>query len=126
MTQHLIFTMVVAPLLLLGMPAWLLRRILGPRWLFAEARAPGVSPTSALDDVKRLLGDRAIYPPLIMLTLWNFAPAGWFEPWISTWQLRHALAFVCARGLWLASGCSPLTVVALPLGRLAPLLMAAP
>jgi putative membrane protein len=38
MVQHLMFTMVVAPLLLLGMPAWLLRRILGPRWLFSTVR----------------------------------------------------------------------------------------
>jgi putative membrane protein len=38
MVQHLIFSMVVAPLLLLGMPAWLLRRVLAPRWLFATVR----------------------------------------------------------------------------------------
>jgi putative membrane protein len=38
MVQHLIFTMVVAPLLLLGMPAWLLRRVLAPRWLFNTVR----------------------------------------------------------------------------------------
>src|SRR4029078_2680733 len=38
MVQHLLFTMVVAPLLLLGMPAWLLRRVLAPRWLFGTVR----------------------------------------------------------------------------------------
>ncbi len=38
MMQHLIFTMVVAPLLLLGLPAWLLRRVLAPRWLFDAVR----------------------------------------------------------------------------------------
>jgi putative membrane protein len=38
MVQHLIFTMVVAPLLLLGLPAWLLRRVLAPRWLFDTVR----------------------------------------------------------------------------------------
>src|SRR5215211_3677242 len=38
MVQHLIFTMVVAPLLLLGTPAWLLRRVLAPRWLFDTVR----------------------------------------------------------------------------------------
>ena len=38
MVQHLLFTMVVAPLLLLGMPAWLLRRVLAPRWLFDTVR----------------------------------------------------------------------------------------
>jgi putative membrane protein len=38
MVQHLIFTMVVAPLLLLGLPAWLLRLVLRPRWLFSTVR----------------------------------------------------------------------------------------
>jgi len=38
MVQHLLFTMVVAPLLRLGMPAWLLRRVLAPRWLFDTVR----------------------------------------------------------------------------------------
>ena len=38
MVQHLIFTMVVAPLLLLGTPSWLLRRVLAPRWLFDTVR----------------------------------------------------------------------------------------
>jgi putative membrane protein len=38
MVQHLIFSMVVAPLLLLGMPAWLFRRVLAPRWLFQIVR----------------------------------------------------------------------------------------
>ncbi len=38
MVQHLLLTMVVAPLLLLGMPAWLLRRVLAPRWLFDTVR----------------------------------------------------------------------------------------
>jgi putative membrane protein len=38
MVQHLIFTMMVAPLLLLGLPAWLLRLVLRPRWLFSTAR----------------------------------------------------------------------------------------
>lgn len=38
MLQHLIFTFVVPPLLLLGMPKALLRRILRPRWLFGLVR----------------------------------------------------------------------------------------
>jgi putative membrane protein len=38
MVQHLLFTMVVAPLLLLGLPAWLLRLVLRPRWLFSTVR----------------------------------------------------------------------------------------
>jgi putative membrane protein len=33
MAQHLIFQLVAAPLLLLGTPGWLLRRLLRPRWI---------------------------------------------------------------------------------------------
>lgn len=39
MVQHLTYTMVAAPLLLLGTPAWLARWILRPRWLFSTVRA---------------------------------------------------------------------------------------
>ncbi len=39
MVQHLTYTMVAAPLLLLGTPAWLARWILSPRWLFNAVRA---------------------------------------------------------------------------------------
>ena len=39
MVQHLTYTMVAAPLLLLGTPAWLARWILRPRWLFNTVRA---------------------------------------------------------------------------------------
>ncbi|HEY3241104.1 MAG TPA: cytochrome c oxidase assembly protein [Acidimicrobiia bacterium] len=35
MTQHLLFTLVAPPLLLLGTPAWLARELLRPAWLFA-------------------------------------------------------------------------------------------
>ncbi|MCA1845591.1 MAG: cytochrome c oxidase assembly protein [Actinobacteria bacterium] len=39
MVQHLLMTLVAAPLLLLGTPAWLARRILSPRWLMATVKA---------------------------------------------------------------------------------------
>ncbi len=39
MVQHLTYTMVAAPLLLLGTPAWLARYVLRPRWLFRTVRA---------------------------------------------------------------------------------------
>ena len=39
MVQHLIFTLVAPPLLLLGTPGWLLRHILRPPRLFATVRA---------------------------------------------------------------------------------------
>src|SRR4051794_11512070 len=38
MVQHLTYTMLAAPLLLLGTPAWLARWILRPRWLFRSVR----------------------------------------------------------------------------------------
>jgi putative membrane protein len=38
MVQHLLFTMVAAPLLLLGTPGWLARRLLQPVWLFRTVR----------------------------------------------------------------------------------------
>jgi putative membrane protein len=39
MVQHLMMTLVAAPLLLLGTPAWLARRILSPRWLLRGVKA---------------------------------------------------------------------------------------
>ena len=38
MTQHLLFTLVAPPLLIAGMPAWMWRGILRPRWLFLVFR----------------------------------------------------------------------------------------
>ncbi|MGH2805742.1 MAG: cytochrome c oxidase assembly protein [Actinomycetota bacterium] len=38
MTQHTLFSLVAPPLFLLGIPAWLLRWMLAPRWLFATVR----------------------------------------------------------------------------------------
>ncbi|MGH9223983.1 MAG: cytochrome c oxidase assembly protein [Acidimicrobiales bacterium] len=35
MVQHLLVTLVAAPLLLLGTPSWLVRRLLSPKWLLA-------------------------------------------------------------------------------------------
>jgi putative membrane protein len=39
MVQHLTYTMVATPLILLGTPAWLLRYLLRPRWLFVAVRS---------------------------------------------------------------------------------------
>lgn len=38
MVQHLVLTLVAAPLLLMGTPAWLARKILRPRWLLGGVR----------------------------------------------------------------------------------------
>jgi MFS family permease len=47
----------------------------GPKWLFAEARPEAVARSSPLADISRLLRAWPIYPPLIMLLLWDFGPA---------------------------------------------------
>ncbi|MDQ3955850.1 MAG: cytochrome c oxidase assembly protein [Actinomycetota bacterium] len=39
MVQHMLFTFIAPPLLLMGMPRWMLRRLLKPRWLAATVRA---------------------------------------------------------------------------------------
>jgi putative membrane protein len=38
MVQHLMLTLLVAPLLLLGIPEWMARRLLSPRWLLATVK----------------------------------------------------------------------------------------
>jgi putative membrane protein len=38
MVQHFLLSLVAPPLLLLGTPGWLIRRLLGPRWLLATVR----------------------------------------------------------------------------------------
>ncbi len=46
MLQHLILTLIVPPLLLLGTPDWLVRRVLAPRPLAALARTLGSAPVA--------------------------------------------------------------------------------
>ena len=38
MVQHLLFQLIAAPLIILGTPAWLLRRLLAPKWLFTTVK----------------------------------------------------------------------------------------
>ena len=38
MVQHMLFTLVAAPLLVAGTPAWMLRQVLRPRWAFRTFR----------------------------------------------------------------------------------------
>jgi putative membrane protein len=39
MVQHMIYTFIAPPLLLMGLPAWFLRKLLAPKWLAATVRA---------------------------------------------------------------------------------------
>lgn len=48
---------------------------LGPRWLFAETPAPEAEPHSFFTDIARLVRHWPVYPPLLMLILWDFGPA---------------------------------------------------
>jgi MFS family permease len=57
------------------MVAIVLLGAVGPKWLFAEARPKSAARTGPLADIGRLLRTWAIYPPLIMLLLWDFGPA---------------------------------------------------
>jgi len=41
MVQHLLVTLVAAPMLLMGTPAWMAERLLSPRWLFIAVRGLG-------------------------------------------------------------------------------------
>lgn len=105
MVQHLIFTMIVAPLLLLGMPAWLLRRVLAPHWLFATVRA-----------LARFIPALVIFNAVLVFTHW---------PLIVNEALRsglvhfliHALLLVSSLIIWMPI-VSPLPEIP----RLAPVL----
>ncbi len=59
MVQHLVLTLVFPPLLLYGTPAWVVRPLLGPRWIFRFA-AWATRPVTAA----------AIF--LAPITLWHF------------------------------------------------------
>jgi putative membrane protein len=59
MIQHLTYTMLAAPLLLLGTPAWLVRWVLTPRWLFRTVRS-----------LSRFLPAIVIFNLVIVVTHW--------------------------------------------------------
>jgi predicted MFS family arabinose efflux permease len=47
----------------------------GPAWLYAETRAQHENQASVFTDLARLVRHWPIYPPLMMLVLWDFGPA---------------------------------------------------
>ena len=105
MVQHLMFTMVVAPLLLLGMPAWLMRRVLAPRWLFDTVRT-----------LSRFIPALVIFNVVLVFTHW---PLIVNEALTSGWVhfLIHALLLVSSLIVWMPI-VSPLPEIP----RLAPVL----
>ena len=89
MVQHLLLSMVVAPLLLLGTPAWLLRRVLAPRWLFQTVRT-----------LSRFVPALLIFNIVLVFTHW---PLIVNEALTSGWVhfLIHALLLVSSLIVWM-------------------------
>lgn len=82
MAQHTAFSLVAAPLLLLGTPSWLLRLIVRPRWLQALLRR-----------LARPLAGLLLFNGFVAISHW----AGWVD-----FTLRHEAAHFGAHALLLA------------------------
>jgi putative membrane protein len=89
MVQHLIFTMVVPPLLLLGLPAWLLRLVLRPRWLFSTVRA-----------LARFIPALVIFNVVLVFTHWPLIVDAALHSALLHF-LVHALLLVSSLIVWL-------------------------
>jgi len=89
MAQHLIFTMIVAQLLLLGMPAWLLRRVLAPRWLFDTVRT-----------LSRFIPALLIFNVVLVFTHWPLIVNTALENGLVHF-LFHALLLVSSLIVWM-------------------------
>lgn len=83
MTQHLLFSLVAAPLLILGTPGWLLRRLLRP---------PLVRSTW-----------RALTTPIVALLLFNLWTAGYHWPPIVDLSVRSDAFHFLVHVLWLGT-----------------------
>ena len=82
--------MVVAPLLLLGLPAWLLRRILAPRWLFDTVRT-----------LSRFIPALVIFNLVLVFTHWPVIVERSRCPRASSHFLIHALLLVSSLIVWM-------------------------
>jgi putative membrane protein len=105
MVQHLMYSMVVAPLILLGLPAWLLRRFLAPRWLFDTVRT-----------LSRFIPALVIFNVVLVFTHWPLIVdaalrSGWVHFGI------HALLLVSSLIVWM-----PLVSPLPEIPRLAPVM----
>jgi putative membrane protein len=89
MMQHLTFSIVAAPLMLLGTPGWLLRWLLRPEWLFKTVKwLARFLPALILYNLVLVL---AHWPAVVDLTLHN----GFYH------FLAHSVIFVTALIVWL-------------------------
>jgi len=89
MVQHLMFAMVAAPLLLLGMPAWLLRLALGPRWLFRAVRS-----------LARFLPALVVFNLVLVVTHWPYMVQQSLSSPVVHFSL-HTVLFVSSLIVWL-------------------------
>ncbi len=89
MVQHLTYSMIAAPLLLLGMPAWLLRRLLAPRWLFGTVRT-----------LSRFIPALVIFNVILVFTHWPLVVNASLESEAAHLGL-HALWFVSSLIVWM-------------------------
>jgi putative membrane protein len=88
MVQHLIITLIVPPLWLMGLPSWSLRPLLKRRGLLASSRA--------------------ITSPLIAFALYNVVFIGWHFPSLYNWALvnhnahilQHMMFITAATLMW--------------------------
>ncbi len=84
MMQHMAFTFVAAPLFLLGVPAWMARWILTPRWLFVTVRW-----------LSRFFPAVVVYNAVLVLAHW---------PAVVNLTLENGLAHFFAHTIILLSG----------------------
>jgi putative membrane protein len=89
MVQHLIFAMVAAPLLLLGTPAWLLRKALAPPWLLHAVRA-----------LARFVPALIVFNVVLVLTHWPYMVNASLHSGLVHFSL-HAVLFVSSLIVWL-------------------------
>lgn len=83
MVQHLIITLIVPPLWLMGLPSWSLRPLLKRRGLLASSRA--------------------ITSPLIAFALYNVVFIGWHFPSLYNWALVNHNAHILQHMMFIAA-----------------------
>jgi putative membrane protein len=89
MVQHLVYSMVAAPLLLLGTPAWLLRLVLRPPRVMRVVRT-----------LARFIPALLIYNAVLVFTHWPLIVNASLESGVLHFAL-HALLFVSSLLVWL-------------------------
>jgi len=107
MVQHLVFSMVAAPLLLLGTPAWMMRALLRSRWLRTTVRR-----------LARFFPALLVYNAVLVFTHWPLiVDASLHSGW--THFALHTLLFLSSLIVWLPV-VSPLPEIPrlVPVGRM--------